>query len=274
MSHENDTDGERINRKHTRPVADGGSKYQEPVHADADRSEVPHAYEGPTKLVRKSTPRVNGNVTEMVEVPAREEKARRRREQNQYTGVGEGGGFEDIYEGDGEVSKSTQAELEDALGDVDFLGAAETVEKGESDQIDLSWSDEDFNPPTEADLLAQIRDELAEMNAEDRERALKSLYDDAAALSAADTGQADAVATLERIEDALAAEEQAELLEEALNAYVEAAPENGLEDPLADVVAWLREQAEDMDPEERARVMDTLDRLETATGGDGAGAAA
>lgn len=188
---------------------------------------------------------------------------------------GTGSGFEDVLEGDGDVSKSTQEELEDALTDADFLGV-DPVAKGNNDQVDLSWSREDFeDDPTEADLLAEIRDELAQMNAADRERALKSLTRDSThgttdGVSAA----ADAVATLERIEDALAAEEQAEMLEDALNAYVEASPENGLEDPLGDVVAWLREQAEDMDPEERGRLMDTLDRLETAAEGDGAGAAA
>jgi hypothetical protein len=67
---------------------------------------------------------------------------------------------------------------------------------------------------------------------------------------------------LEALEGALEAEEQAAELEDLLNAYVEAAPENGLEDSLADVVAWLREQAEGMeDPEERRRVTDALDRL-------------
>lgn len=190
-------------------------------------------------------------------------------------------GFEDVLEGDGDVSKSTQEELEDALADADFLGA-EPVAKGDGDRVSLSWSREDFeDDPTEADLLAEIRDELARMNAADRERALKSLADSGAGrrwvglldAEGTDESTADAVATLERIEERLAAEEQAEMLEAALNAYVEAAPENGLEDPLRDLKEWVREQAEDMDPDDRERVTAMLDRLE-ATDGDGAGAAA
>jgi len=72
---------------------------------------------------------------------------------------------------------------------------------------------------------------------------------------------------LEALEGALEGEEQAAVLEDLLNAYVEAAPENGLEDSLADVVAWLREQADGMeDPEERRHVTDALDRLPDASG--------
>jgi hypothetical protein len=200
-----------------------------------------------------------------------------------FEGVGEDIGFEDVLEGDGDVSKSTQAEMKDALADADFYGINGVRRaKDDTDSVDLSWSREDFEgDPTEADLLAEIRDELARMNADDRERALKSLADTGAGqrwvglldAEGTDESTADAVATLERLEERLAAEEQAEMLEGLLNAYVEASPENGLEDPLRDLKEWLREQAEDMDPEERGRVMDTLDRLETATDASGAGAA-
>jgi len=78
---------------------------------------------------------------------------------------------------------------------------------------------------------------------------------------------------LEALEGALEGEEQAAVLEDLLNAYVEAAPENGLEDPLRDVQAWVEKRAKHMDPDERRRVMNTLDRLETASDASGAGAA-
>jgi hypothetical protein len=178
-----------------------------------------------------------------------------------HEAAGTGSGLEDVLEGDGDVSKSTQAELEDALGDVDFLGGAEPVEKGDGDTADLSWSDEDFNPPTEADLLAQIRDELelARMSAEDREHALKSVTTDARHGTDGATEAADALAAFDRLEqDRERADELGDLLED----YVDASPEHGLEDPLAEVTAWLREQAEEMaDGEERRRVTDALDRL-------------
>jgi len=282
MSHENDTDEERINRKHTHPVADGGSKYREPIHADADRSEVPHDYEGPTKLVRKTTPRPSGNVTEEVELPDREEKARREREQDPYTGVGDDDPLEKAVEeawsnlddaGESDVSKSRQEKLVDALEDENYLGI-DGPRRPEVDTkpVDLSWSKEDFKPvPTEVGLLAEIRDELAGMNAGERERAVKSLYDDMAAVSGADTEQDDVVATLERVEDRLAAEEparlteeQAEQLEDIVNVYVEAAPENGLEDPLSEVWDWVADVASAMEGESRRQVYAALAGVQTA----------
>ena len=78
--------------------------------------------------------------------------------------------------------------------------------------------------------------------------------------------------TLDHLE-ALEGEEQADALEDLLNTYVEASPENGLEDPFRDVQAWVEKRAKHMDPDERRRVMNTLDRLETATDASGAGAA-
>jgi hypothetical protein len=197
-----------------------------------------------------------------------------------FEGVGEDVGFEDVLEGDGDVSKSTQEELEDALADANFYGingprrpedGVEKAEDGDSLTPTKAEIERELNPPQESeeDLLRDIRGQLHALN---RQAEFGS--------SGGGSGvskSGNAVELLETIEDELErqepGEEQAELLEDALNAYVEASPENGLEDPLRDVLAWVAEQAEDMNPDERGRVMDTLDRLETATDASGAGAA-
>jgi Spy/CpxP family protein refolding chaperone len=157
--------------------------------------------------------------------------------------------------GPGMVSKDTEAD-----------GSGEGV-------TDLSWTREDIEQVKMSGeekrlaLLEDIRDRLDALD-HPTPAARKAAEK---ALTRADTqGTGEDIQTLtdrtldqlEALEGALEGEEQAEMLEDALNAYVEAASENGLEDSLADVVARLREQADGMeDPEEGRRVTDALDRL-------------
>jgi len=296
MSHgnENDSDEERIARKHTHPVADGGSKYRDPIHADADRSEVPHDYEGPTKLERVMTPRPHGNVTEMVEVPDREEKARRQRKQNKSMGVGDDNllekaveeaypSLDDAGESDSDVGKSMQEELEDALADTNFYGidgprrpesGVEKAEDGDPLSPTKAEIERELNPPMESekDLLRDIRGEAHALNK-------KAESGGSGGGSGVSKAGMNAVELLETVEDELErrdgateeiegatrlTEEQTQVLEDAVNLYVAAAYENSVDDPLTDVVAWMQDQAGEMDGQARQKVYAALASIQNA----------
>ena len=57
-------------------------------------------------------------------------------------------------------------------------------------------------------------------------------------------------------------EEQAEAVQDAANLYVEAAPENSVDDPLTDIVAWMQDQAGDLDGQARGQVYAALASIE------------
>jgi len=212
----------------------------------------------------------------------------------EFDSVGEGGGYEDIFdvEGDSDVEKSMQEELEDALADTNFYGidgprrpesGVEKAEDGDPLSPTKAEIERELNPPMESekDLLRDIRGETHALNR-------KAEFGGSGGGSGVSKAGMNAVELLETVEDELEhrdgateeiegaaqlTEEQAERLEDALNTYVEAAPENGLEDPLRGVQAWVEKRAKHMNPDERRRVMNTLDRLETASDASGAGAA-
>ena len=288
-----DSDEERIDRKHTHPVADGGSKYRDPIHADADRSEVPHDYEGPTKLERVMTRRPQGNVTEMVEVPDREEKARRQREQNTSKGVGDDNllekaaeeaypSLDDSGESDSDVEKSKQ-EWVDALADMNFYGidgprrpesGVEKAEDGDPLSPTKAEIERELNPPMESekDLLRDIRGETHALNR-------KAEFGGSGGGSGVSKAGMNAVELLETVEDELErrdgateeiegatrlTEEQTQVLEDAVNLYVAAAYENSVDDPLTDVVAWMQDQAGEMDGQARQKVYAALASIQNA----------
>ena len=189
-------DGEaRINRRHTRGRTDGGPTYREPSHPEADRSEVPHDYEGPITLERVTTPRASGNVTEMVEVPDRKAK-RLAQKETESTCVGEA--FEpstldfgpdteslesvakeenpviealpdDEAEGEGSsercVGPTTQA-MVDGAGAGMYEGREALLERvRDLDPVDdVDWQAELADQQaSEKEVLLEIRDQLKEM---------------------------------------------------------------------------------------------------------------
>jgi len=184
-------------------------------------------------------------------------------------GDGEGGGFGDVLEGDGNVEKSRQDRLEDVVKAVDFLHESEP-EDGE--KVSLSLSEVDLEraqrTPQEREeaLLRGIR---AELHALSRQA---EFVGSGGGSSVSKEGES-AVELLETIEDELErrdgateetegaarlTEEEAQILEDAANLYVEAAPENSVDDPLTDIVAWMQDQAGDLDGQARGQVYAAL----------------
>jgi hypothetical protein len=148
-----DTEDREIVRKHTHPVADGGSKYREPSHPDADRSEVPHDYEGPTTLERVTKPTAFGNVTELVEVPDR----------GAEHPVQKGNGMEPVGGGFDPSTLDVGPDFEGVAKDTDDSdGMVEQVAAEAWDgRADLKESLEDLDPVDDVDWEAELSDQQA-----------------------------------------------------------------------------------------------------------------
>jgi hypothetical protein len=200
----------------------------------------------------------------------------------EFEGVGEDAGFEDVLdvEGDGDVSKSTQEELEDALADANFYGidGVEKAEDGEKVRLSLTQAEieEAMKSPEERqeDLLRAI---LGELHRQGRE----AEFGGSGGGSGVSKSE-NAVELLETIEDELErqepgedgegegqaeeptglTEEQAQVLEVAANLYVEADESHSVDDPLTDILAWMRDQAGDLDGQARGQVYAALASIE------------
>lgn len=179
--------------------------------------------------------------------------------------AGIGTGFEAL-EGDGDVEKSMQETLDDALEDADFVGVEPVVkgEDGEKVRLSLTQADiEEAQQSPEDRREALLRGIRAELHALNRQAEFDGSGDGSGAGTAVSKQGENAVELLEHIEDELErqdeeegeptegptglTEEQAQAVETALNLYVETEEENSVDDPLADVVAWMRSQASDLE---------------------------
>ena len=203
----------------------------------------------------------------------------------EFDGVGEGGGYEDVLdvEGDSDVEKSMQEELEDALADTNFYGidgvrrpesGVEKAEDGDPLSPTKAEIERELNPPMESeeDLLRDIRGEVHALNR-------KAEFSDSGGGSSVSKAGMNAVELLETVEDELGrrdgateeiegatrlTEEQTQVLEDAVNLYVAAAYENSVDDPLTDVVAWMQDQAGEMDGQARQKVYAALASIQNA----------
>jgi hypothetical protein len=187
--------------------------------------------------------------------------------------AGTGSGFEDL-EADGDVEKSAQETLEDALDDWDPTGAEAPKDSGE--RINLSLTQEDIEEASLTSeekrlrLLEDIRDRLLAIDSPNpsTKRVLRE-----AARDADQSKSENAVDLLESIEDELERREwKAEAAKLAAEKYVEQGGD--LSDSLSEFVTFLRgamPNTRDLDDEEeqaRRRALNRLTRLENEDGGE------
>ena len=166
----NEDGDSRIDRRHSTERTGGGSKYREPSHPEADRSEVPHDYEGPITLERVTTPRAHGNVTEMVEVPDRRAK-RLAQKETESTCIGSEFDSSTLVTGpDTEgLAKDTDGSDRETLQEMADRVVAESWQARAERDEDLELKDVDYHArladqrASKKEVLLEIRDQLKEM---------------------------------------------------------------------------------------------------------------
>lgn len=187
--------------------------------------------------------------------------------------AGIGSGFEDLG-ADGDVEKSAQETLEDALDDWDPTGT--DVAKADGERVSLSLSREDIEEASLSGeekrlrLLEDIRDRLAAIDAPTP--SAKQVLREAA--SDADLSKSqNAVDLLESIEDELERQEgKAEAAKDAVEQYVEDGGD--LSDPLSEFATFLRgamPDSRDLDDDgnqARRRALASLAALENEDAGE------
>jgi len=213
---------------------------------------------------------------------------------------GVGGGFDpgtlDVGPDTGEVAKDTDGSDSETLQQTLQRAAAETwaSETTVKEELDLDPVDDvDWHAElrdqqkSERDILLEVRDELRGLDSPTpaTKAALEKALTRADGQAERKGGEeptrlmAETLEALDAMDEALPGEggEQGdgdggpdgEAVEDTLAAYVEQG--GGLEDSLAEMLTWLREQAEDVqDTETRQAILAALDRAEAGAGDAGA----
>jgi len=201
----------------------------------------------------------------------------------EFGGVGDGPDVNDVLDGDGgdtTTHKSRQDRLADALDDWDPMAADDDINP---EPTSVLWSAEDFeDDPTERELLADIRDRLAEMNDDDARSAghvekggpsATDLLGEIQDRVAAGDVDVDAEAVAAATDDGEATDDDADV--EALQAVAEAylSSGGGLDDDVDDLLAWLTRGVARPEPVadarekgRRATLADRLRRLREGAG--------